>query len=151
MLLARMCCLNDCLPQGAPTSPALANIICRDLDADLLEYCLKNELRYTRYADDITISGQVVNTCIIRDARHTVKRHRFELNENKTNLLRKGARKIVTGIVVNEKMQAPRSLRREFRQNVYFIRKFGIDGRRSFTAAFIHRALVAASRRMRID
>jgi len=128
MLLSRMCCLNDCLPQGAPTSPALANIVCRSLDHDLLEYCLQNGLRYTRYADDITISGQVVNTALIRNVRHIVKCHFFELNESKTSVLRGGAKKIVTGIVVNERMQSPRDLRREFRKNVFFIRKYGIDG-----------------------
>lgn len=127
-LFARICCFENCLPQGAPTSPALANIICRGLDEDLLNYCLERGLRYTRYADDIAISGRRIAGVNIHDIRNTVKRHRFSLNERKTNILRDGSRKVVTGIVVNEKMTAPRAIRREFRKNIYYIRKYGVDG-----------------------
>jgi RNA-directed DNA polymerase len=128
MLLARMCTLNNSLPQGAPTSPALANIICREMDDELLSYCRARSLRFTRYADDITVSGEKITKFEIRDVRSIIKKHDFNLNEKKTSLLRNGAKKIVTGIVVNEKMQAPRELRREFRKTMFFIRKFGIDG-----------------------
>lgn len=132
MLLAKICCLNDSLPQGASTSPALANIICKKLDEDLLAACEQHSLRYTRYADDITISGVEIRASSIRLVRKIIKFHQFELNERKTAVLRDGARKIVTGIVVNEQMRAPRETRRKFRQNVYYIRKYGLDGHTRF-------------------
>ncbi len=55
--LARLCCFNETLPQGAPTSPAIANLVARDLDKDLLNYARTHELKYSRYADDLTFSS----------------------------------------------------------------------------------------------
>ncbi|WP_161914289.1 reverse transcriptase family protein [Methylosinus sp. C49] len=128
MLFAQICCLDKSLPQGAPTSPALANIVCRDLDHDLLKYCTDRNLRYTRYADDITISGERIKKETITEVRFMIKSFKFKLNEEKTSIMRSGSRKVVTGIIVNTRMQAPRETRREFRKNVFFIRKFGVDG-----------------------
>lgn len=54
MLLTKLCCLNGCLPQGAPTSSTLSNILMIDFYKEVAEYCLKNNIRYTRYADDMT-------------------------------------------------------------------------------------------------
>ena len=55
-VLAHICCFNGRLPQGAPTSPMIANIICRGLDRDLWRLARNHGCRYTRYADDITFS-----------------------------------------------------------------------------------------------
>jgi RNA-directed DNA polymerase len=74
------------------------------------------------------VSGARITRTEIRELRSIIKKHRFKINDKKTALLRNGARKIVTGIVVNEKMQAPRELRNDFRKNMFYIRKFGIDG-----------------------
>ncbi len=128
MLLAKLCCLNDRLPQGAPTSPAISNIIFRELDQDLLLFCQNSNLRYTRYADDITISGEKVGLPAIKEVRKSISTLGLKLNGKKTRIMRNSTRKVVTGIIVNIKMQAPRELRKSFRQNVYYIRKFGIDG-----------------------
>ncbi|MFV4888868.1 reverse transcriptase domain-containing protein [Acinetobacter baumannii] len=49
------------LPQGAPTSPSLSNLVCRELDKQLTAFSVKNELEYSRYSDDITFSSKNIN------------------------------------------------------------------------------------------
>src|SRR5581483_7153280 len=56
-LLARLCTREGALPQGAPSSPDIANLICRRMDHRLSQFCKRREWHYTRYCDDITISG----------------------------------------------------------------------------------------------
>ena len=56
--LAKLCCLEDKLPQGAPTSPYISNLIMRDLDQQIGKFCIINKIRYTRYADDLTFSDE---------------------------------------------------------------------------------------------
>ena len=56
-IISTLCCYNNCLPQGAPTSPILSNMVLNKLDKAILYFVSKKGLYYTRYADDITISG----------------------------------------------------------------------------------------------
>jgi RNA-directed DNA polymerase len=128
MLLARLCTLDGCLPQGAPTSPYISNIFCRRIDDALLAHCVENNFRYTRYADDITISGNEIPKSIISLIRSEIRLFGLKLNKEKTKYYGKGSQKIVTGLAVNEKLQVPREMRREFRKNVHFIRTYGVDG-----------------------
>ncbi|MBK7850650.1 MAG: RNA-directed DNA polymerase [Bacteroidetes bacterium] len=59
-LLAKLCTLNNSLPQGAPTSPYLSNIFFKSADDNIINYCVKNEIKYTRYADDLSFSGTLM-------------------------------------------------------------------------------------------
>jgi RNA-directed DNA polymerase len=68
-LLTKLCTLNGSLPQGAPTSPALSNIISLRLDKRLSGFALKEKIRYTRYADDITFSGDFDEGQLIKFTR----------------------------------------------------------------------------------
>ncbi len=126
-LLAKLCTLEGSLPQGAPTSPALSNLVTLRLDKRLGGYALKHHLRYTRYADDITFSGNFDVGKLIYFVRQVVTAEKLKLNENKTRLMEKHQRQEVTGIVVNKKLQAPRNKRRQLRQAIYYIEKFGIN------------------------
>ena len=126
-LLTNLCCLHDGLPQGAPTSPQLSNLIFRDLDQTIADYCLSNSLRYSRYADDITISGNVDVKSTLRFLYGVLRNGGFSMNPDKTRVARQNARQEVTGIVVNKYMQVPLSERRELRKIMYYINKFGID------------------------
>lgn len=126
-ILTDLCCLRGGLPQGSPTSPSLSNSVCRYIDTQLLAFSKKNKLRYTRYADDITVSGNNVGADTIFYLYKTLKKHGFTPNEEKTRLQRRHQRQQVTGIVVNEKLQAPRELRREIRQNAFFVKKYGFE------------------------
>ncbi len=100
------------LPQGAPTSPALANLSAFALDVRLSGLARRFDVRYTRYADDITFSGHgrfggalkdfiPLVTAIVRDER-------FSVHRRKRRVLRRGQRQMVTGVVVNEKINAAR-------------------------------------------
>ena len=55
-ILTRLCCFRGRLPMGSPTSPALSNFACLDLDAELMTYCKTTGITYTRFADDLTFS-----------------------------------------------------------------------------------------------
>jgi RNA-directed DNA polymerase len=135
-LLTHLCTLNRCLPQGAPTSPALSNLIVLRMDRRLSGFALKEKIRYTRYADDITFSGEFESGRIIKFVRKVVADEGLELNENKTRLMQRHKRQEVTGIVVNEKLQAPRHDRKELRKAIYFIEKYGLDSHIRHTQNF---------------
>ncbi len=126
-LLAELTTYNGSLPQGAPTSPMLSNIIMRRLDARVFSYARKKELRYTRYADDLIISGDFNPAEVISFLKMVIKETGFCVNTKKTRILRQSNRQIVTGVVVNKKLQAPKDVRRKIRQELYYIKKFGLD------------------------
>lgn len=125
--LTRLCTRCGSLPQGAPTSPALSNIVFRESDAEISAYCKDRGLRYTRYADDMSFSGDLRVGEIISFIRKTLHKKQLKLNEEKTRLMKPHERQEVTGIVVNRILQAPRPLRRQLRQEVHYIERFGLD------------------------
>jgi hypothetical protein len=93
------------LPQGAPTSPALANLTSFSLDARLQGYAEANGLVYSRYADDLVFSGDTklrVGT-LAQFVRTVAKDEGFRVNEGKTRVMRAHRRQEVTGVVVNAK------------------------------------------------
>ncbi|MBI9110127.1 retron St85 family RNA-directed DNA polymerase [Maridesulfovibrio ferrireducens] len=126
-LLTNLCIYDDALPQGAPTSPALSNIIMKGFDQRAAGFCKKREIRYTRYADDLTFSGTFFPKEIIRFITSALSDLKMDLNPTKTRILGQGQQQRVTGIVVNEKMQVPRKTRRNLRQSIFYIKKYGIS------------------------
>lgn len=125
VLLAMLCYYRDALPQGAPTSPAIANLLLRDLDLRLGRLCRGRGIVYTRYCDDLTFSGADL-TGIREAAESELRGMGFFLNDKKTRLRSAGQRQVVTGLVVNEKVSVPREVRREIRQAVHYCRRFGV-------------------------
>ncbi|WP_417854630.1 retron St85 family RNA-directed DNA polymerase [Xanthomarina gelatinilytica] len=125
--LAKLCCLNESLPQGAPTSPYISNLVMRNIDNRIGSYCLEREIRFTRYADDLTFSGDFDETELNQFVIELLNDEGFELNDSKTKSMFKSQRQIVTGVIVNEKIQLPKEKRRKIRQTLYFINKFGLD------------------------
>ena len=107
------------LPQGACTSPAISNLVCRRLDSRLTGLAKKFGANYTRYADDLTFSGSgdTANMAgwIIAKIRHVVDDEGFTLNQQKTRVQRPSRRQSVTGVVVNERPGVPRHLVRRMR------------------------------------
>lgn len=122
------------LPQGAPTSPAITNIICRGLDARLSHLASELGFTYTRYADDLTFSasGEAAGRCgrLLRRLAYVVRDEGFELHPDKTRVLRSGRRQEVTGLVVNEQVSVPRPVLRRFRAMLHQIEKDGPAGKR---------------------
>jgi len=126
-LLTDLTTLDGALPQGAPTSPDLANMAAYRLDVRLSGFAAKNELVYTRYADDLTFSGKFT-PMEQRTIEHIMRDEGFAPNEKKLRYLLPDGRQSVTGIVVNAKLNWPRPRRRWLRQEVYYLRRFGVDG-----------------------
>lgn len=122
---------DRCLPQGAPTSPALTNLLCRDLDRRLEALAASLGFTYTRYADDLTFStkdrGAPVGK-LLREVRYQIPRAGFVLHPDKTKVLRQGARREVTGLVVNDKLGVPREQVRRFRALLHRVERDGPAG-----------------------
>ena len=127
ILLTMLCYHKDALPQGAPSSPAITNIILYEFDEQIGQWCRERGIAYTRYCDDMTFSGDFNPAEVIRFVRLELKKMGFLLNEQKTQIQRPGQQQTVTGIVVNEKLSIPADYRRKLRQELYYCRKFGIQ------------------------
>lgn len=125
--LASICCCNQKLPQGAVTSPALSNIIAKRLDYRLTGFATKFELKYTRYADDFTFSGEILPVKLITYIEEIVADEGFVVNSSKTKLLNNKKQKIVTGISISSgKLTIPKKAKREVRKNVYHVLSKGL-------------------------
>lgn len=117
--LTRLTTYRGCLPQGASTSPALANLACHCLDKRLAGMAKKLEAFYTRYADDMTFSGNKNIIGAIPVIRGIIRDEKFEIAEKKVRILRRGNRQEVTGLAVNEKVAVPRKIRKLIRAVKY--------------------------------
>lgn len=124
-LLTHLCCYRDYLPQGAPTSGAVSNLVLRSFDEYLGKWCEERSVSYTRYCDDMTFSGEFDAREVKHKAESFLRVLGFQLNHRKTKVLSSGTRQSVTGIVVNEKPQASRDYRRKLRQECYYYLKYG--------------------------
>ncbi len=127
VLLTMLCYYKDALPQGAPTSPAITNIIMREFDETVGAWCEERGISYTRYCDDMTFSGDFDGREVKDFVKSELLKNHLLLNEKKTVLATKGTRQSVTGIVVNEKLNVSSEYRRKIRQEVYFCLKFGVE------------------------
>lgn len=128
-VLGALCCLHRHLPQGAPTSPALSNIVGYEMDRKLSALAAEYGLTYTRYADDLTFSGDVFpKEQIIPQVKRIIRDEKFEPNHKKTHFMNQSSRKIITGVSVASgvKLTIPKSKKREIRKNVNFILTKGL-------------------------
>ncbi|TKC94613.1 reverse transcriptase family protein [Polyangium fumosum] len=117
------------LPQGAPTSPALANLVCRRLDARLDALARKTGATYTRYADDLTFSFRDPPARLGRFlwwVNAILQQEGFAENVKKRRIMRKGNRQRVTGLVVDQKPSIPREERRRFKAILSNCRRHGV-------------------------
>jgi retron-type reverse transcriptase len=129
------------LVQGAPTSPALANLVAWRLDRRLAGLAARRGFAYTRYADDLTFSGDdpAAALPLLGLARRIIDEERFAVNAAKTRLARRSARQMVTGLVVNDALATPRRQRRRLRAILHNARATGLaaqnrEGRPGFRA-----------------
>lgn len=130
-LLAKLCTKDNALPQGSPTSPYLSNIFFKPADDEIIKYCLANEIKYTRYADDLSFSGIFAKQPLIDIVYTAVNNIGLSVNEDKTKLMLPNERQMVTGIVVNNKPQVVFYKRNKIRQTIFYIKKFGIEDHKS--------------------
>jgi RNA-directed DNA polymerase len=110
------------LPQGSPSSPALANMFCLDLDKKLYEIAKTNNLRYTRYADDLSFSTKdpaFLMFKILPNISKELKVWGLKMNPDKTRILRPHRRMVVTGVVVNDKLGTPKWVWKNIRAQLH--------------------------------
>jgi RNA-directed DNA polymerase len=136
--VAQLCCKDGALPQGAPTSPVLSNLICRALDHSLLRLAKKHRMAVSRYADDICLSTSmraVPEQIAVSDGvtwragdelRAIVSKARFELNDTKFKVQPADTRQLVTGLVVNQGVSIPRTWRRQLRVLMHLMKRYGL-------------------------
>lgn len=136
--LAKLVTYKASLPQGAPTSPIISNLICRTLDSKVARLAREHRCYFTRYADDFYFSTNHSNfpeSLVLRDKNGLCRLgdelltvfdgEGFTVNEAKISIKDSSQRQIVTGIVVNEKLNVTRRFIREIRAMLYSWEKFG--------------------------
>lgn len=116
------------LPQGAPSSPAIANIVADLLDKRFLGLSKKLNFNYTRYADDLTFSikgdGRLPSLKFIREV---VSEEKFCVNDNKIKFYRKGLKQYVTGLTIANGVNVSKKYRKEIGSHIYYCRKLGVE------------------------
>ncbi|MCO7137745.1 retron Ec67 family RNA-directed DNA polymerase/endonuclease [[Clostridium] leptum] len=136
VIIAQLVCYQGHLPQGAPSSPIITNLICQSLDICLLKVAKKYRLDYTRYADDLTFSTNNKHFVdnqdeFLTEATDVIKRAGFIVNEKKTRLQLKDSRQEVTGLIVNKKLNVNHDYVRRTRamaHQLYTKGEYLIDG-----------------------
>ncbi len=139
--ICSICVTRNQLPQGAPTSPILSNMVTFSLDRNLVTFAKANRLRYTRYADDLSFScyaqptalfdgvlplpGKVPVQQLSASLRSAILSSGFEINSDKVWFSGPRTRREVTGLVVNEFTNVRRNFVRNVRAALYKIEKMG--------------------------
>lgn len=124
-LLARVCTIDGFLRQGTRCSPIISNLVCKNLDQAMLDLASTHDCVYSRYADNMTISGEQIPDIWV--VAQIVKDNGFELRDTGCYTQRRGARQFVTGLSVvdREKPRLPKQLKRKLRLVVYYASKYG--------------------------
>ena len=141
-IISRVCCCDSQLPQGAPTSPVLSNMICFRLDKELLAVAKNARCIYTRYADDITFSsfqpmthlfhgplpppGHFAPDILSPSLSAAVASNGFKINPLKAHYADRNSRRMVTGIKINELLNVDRRFVRNIRAALYSVEKIGL-------------------------
>lgn len=135
-IIAQLTCYEGKLPQGAPTSPIISNLIFNIIDLHIIKLAKKYKLDYTRYADDMSFStnNKVFKTnylTFIKELKKLLEQNGFEINQNKTRLEYNSSRQEVTGLTVNDKINASRKFiknTRSMADQLYKVHDFLING-----------------------
>ena len=129
-IIAQLCCFQGSLPQGAPSSPIITNLVCQIFDFHVLRLAKKFKLDYTRYADDLTFSTNDKKFLEIKDSflenlELVIQANGFKINKSKTRLSYRSSKQMVTGLVVNKKLNVDRKYCRETNAMAYNLYKNG--------------------------
>jgi RNA-directed DNA polymerase len=122
---------RNVLPQGAPTSPVITNIVCQRLDYLLTGLAKRFGLIYSRYADDITFSSMhnvyQPESEFLKELHRIISEQKFHIKESKTRLQQDGYRKEVTGLLVNEKANVQQRYIKQLRMWLYYWERYGYE------------------------
>lgn len=122
---------RNVLPQGAPTSPVLTNIVCQRLDFLLSGVAKRFGLKYSRYADDITFSSKhnvyQPESDFLKELHRIIAEQGFHIKTSKTRVQKEGYRQEVTGLLVNEKVNVQKRYIKQLRMWLYYWEKYGYE------------------------
>lgn len=135
-VIAQITCYKGHLPQGAPSSPIITNLICQILDMHILKMAQAYKLDYTRYADDMTFSTNdrsfvEKKEIFIQELEKEINKAGFLINHQKTRMCLRDSRQMVTGLIVNKKLNVSAEYYRKTRAmafNLYAHGSFEING-----------------------
>lgn len=138
-IIAILCCYNGALPQGAPTSPFITNLIFQSVDNRILKLCRKYKLDYTRYADDLTFSTNDKNFINNKDVfllelKCLIERAGFKINNAKTRIQDKHHKQKVTGLTVNKIINVDKNFAKQTKAmalSLYKNNTFEINGNKA--------------------
>jgi len=130
LCIAQLACYNGRLPQGAPSSPIITNLIANIMDMRIIKLAKKYKLDYSRYADDLTFSTNSGAFLAQKDEFYEelsreIIRAGFIINEKKTRFSFRESRQIVTGLIVNDKISVPIDYRKNTRAMLHHLYKDG--------------------------
>ena len=147
-LICNLCTIPDrsgteVLPQGAPTSPVLSNIVLKGLDRRLAVFAGAHGYNYTRYADDITFSHdrpiRRFSPFFMERVRSIIEEYGLKINDRKTKVSVKGERLEVTGLTVGEKVNVPRNYIKQLRTLLHLWKHYGYEqAQRIYSHDFCH-------------
>jgi hypothetical protein len=128
--------LKNVLPQGAPTSPVITNIVCQRMDFLLSGVAKRFGLRYSRYADDITFSSlhnvYQKDGDFLKELDRIIAEQGFQIKDAKTRLQKQGYRQEVTGLVVNDNVNVQKRYNKQLRMWLYYWERYGYDKANNF-------------------
>lgn len=132
--IANIATFDSALATGFPASPVLSNLVFRPLDDEFEHFANVNGLTYTRYADDLTFSGESVNDAHLGAISAKLSLHGFRTNTKKVRFQRRGHRQIVTGFTVAhaDHVRLPKPKKKILRQDLYYSSKIGLAAQASF-------------------
>lgn len=126
-ILAKLCTYKGLLPQGSPASPYISNIRCIMFDKRLSSLAQKYNANYSRYADDITVSGSKNIINLLCTINTILNEEGFQLNDKKTRFAYNYQKQEVTGLIVNgSEVKISKRYIREVLKNIYYIKKYGL-------------------------
>ncbi|PAE23881.1 retron St85 family RNA-directed DNA polymerase [Bacillus sp. 7894-2] len=133
---AKLLTFKGRLPQGSPASPYLANILCKKLDSRLNGFAIKIGASYSRYADDITFSGDADIYRHISFIRNIIESENFKINEKKLRVQKSNSKQEVTGLIIsNGEVKVKRNYKKKLEQHIYYCKKFGVFNHLKYTGA----------------
>lgn len=166
-IVARLCCVNNHLPQGAPTSPSISNMVCYRLDTVLQQIAKDARAIYTRYADDITFSsyqppaplfegaipraGRFSPDLLASNLKEAFAANGFTIHPEKAHYADRNSRRIVTGVKINAGLNVDRRYVRNIRAALHSVEKFGLIAAQKKFAAASGKSDLAAHLRGRIS
>lgn len=128
--ICNLCMLNNALPQGGPGSPILSNLAFLELDKRLGALAKKFKAAYSRYADDMCFSSDDPHlNVLLPQVKYVVEACGYKLNAGKTRVLRRTRSQIVTGVVVNQKLNVPRILKHNTRARLFKLKQALLTGK----------------------